>query len=472
MLLGLGTAAVSCGNGSGDETSPATTAGADLTEEATDEPEQTAPFEDLSKNGEPRPFRMLVRKNRYSYLFVDEASSDPVEYAVYRRNLQLEDLFGIRFEITEGSGSDSSEQKNFTTFLSGASNDFDLVCYDYWWNLDLQGYFANILEMPEIDPADEWWYQGWNSNVTLNGKMFSIAGDANLEMLENLEVMFFNKTQAVSFGLDLYSEVSSEKWTIDRLMEVIGIVSSGFDDGDSTNDMYGALYDVHSIGSQLYSSGIRMSDFNAERTVSLDVASSSLNIDAADKLAQMMKLPGVNYSSATARARDWTLFRNGKSLIYATALYLGKSLRAANLDFDYGILPMPKYSSEAKYVSSPYGVSVFAIPVNVRSTHESALVLNAMNFYSARRDDSLVTTFYDVVLKYQIADSVDDVRNLDLVRNSVYVDFAFIYDSFLGLHACFKNAVTSGASAATALKGALVVGRKSLDRDILSFYAE
>lgn len=166
-LFSLCAAVTGCSNQSGTETeTTSVTAEADSTAAETLPPEETVAFEDLSKNGKPREFRMLVRANRYSYLYVDDASTDPVEYSVYRRNLNLEEMFGIKFEITEGKGGNSSEQVNFTSFLAGAGAEYDLVCYDYWWNLDLKGYFENILEMPEINPEDDWWYQGWNDNVT------------------------------------------------------------------------------------------------------------------------------------------------------------------------------------------------------------------------------------------------------------------------------------------------------------------
>ena len=470
MLLGLPAAAISCStNGDGGETTVQTTAAADTDAPEETEPEMTVAVEDFSKNGQPRPFRMLVRSNRYSYLYVEEASGNPVEYAVYRRNLNLEEQYGIRFEITEGKGTKSSEKDNFVTFLAGATSDFDLVCFDYWWNLELQGMFLNILEMPEIDPDDEWWYQGWNSNVTLNGRMFSIAGDANLEMLENLEVVFFNKNIAADRSLDLYGDVNSGNWTIERMIEVINTVSSGLDDTDPTNDVYGVLYDTHSVGSQLFSAGIRMSELNADN-VNLDIASSSRNVDICDLLGRMMQLPGVDYNSATARARDWSLFRDHRSLMYATALYLGQSLRTANLDFDYGILPMPKYTVEDEYVSSPYGVSVFAIPVTVSDPHVSAMVLNAMNFASARGDDSLVTTFYDIVLKYQIADSVEDVGVLEMVRDNVYVDFAYIYDGNLGLLATFKDAMVKGTPVSAALKGRVNGAKIALEKQVTAPY--
>lgn len=430
----------------------------------TAEPEITVAVENLSEGGSPLPFNMLVRQSRYAYLFADTVNGEMLNDAVHKRNLSLEDDYGIKLSITECA----SEAAAFTSYLTGSS-DFDLVCFDYWWNLDLKGLLLNIKDMPEINTEDPWWYQGWNNNVTINGRMYSIAGDASLEMLENLEVMFFNKQMAGDRSLDLYADVSSGKWTVDRLIETVNAVSAGFDDSDTTNDLYGVMYDVHSIDAQMYSCGLKIAELTPE-SVTIDNASGTMNMDIADKLVTLMKNVGVNYSSATARARDWTTFRDSKSLIYATALYLGKSLKSAGLGFDYGIIPLPKFSEDSEYISTSYGVSVFGIPAGVNNAHNSALVLNAMNFRSGRTDDSVVTTFYEVVLKYQVANSTDDVKNLDIVKNNVYIDFAFIYN--VGVDSAYKNAIIGKSVTAAGIKAAVKSGKNTLERNILKFYTE
>ncbi|MCQ2428445.1 MAG: hypothetical protein MJ137_08640 [Clostridia bacterium] len=462
MLLSVLSACADKGGDSAETTSSPVVSTAGNTDETTAEPPLTIAVENLSSNGKPLAFNMLVRTNRYAYLFCEEPSGDLIDYAVYKRNSMIEDLYGIKISISE-----SGDAAGFSTYMNAASTDYDICVPDYWWNLDLQGFFTDILSLPEIDTSDAWWYDGWNKNVTINGKMYTVAGDASLEMLENLEVMFFNKNMAKDKNIDIYKYASDGQWTVDKCLEVINTASSGLDDSDTNNDVYGALYDVHSLDAQLYSCGLRLSEVG-ESEIGIDIANSQKTVDIAEAVTKLIGAVGTDYSSKTARARDWSLFKNGNALIYATALYLGKSLKSGNLDFDYGIVPMPKLAEEDQYISTSYGVSVFAIPVSVASTHNSALILNALNFNSANTDDSVVTTFFDVILKYQVANSPEDIENLDLVRKNVYIDFAFIYD--VGLDSAIKNAVIDKTSASVALKAAVKTAGSKIKNNIIAAY--
>lgn len=306
--------------------------------------------------------------------------------------------------------------------------------------------------------------------MTINNKLYTIVGDANLEILENIEIVFFNKAMATDRNLDLYKDVKNGDWTLARMLEVSRIAAANLDDTDTANDIYGVLYDVHSLRSQLFSAGLKLAKKGNDGTFNIDDVANVSNVNICDKVTDLFNDHSVNYSDKTARARDWTLFKNSQAMMYATALYLGQSLRSGNLDFDYGILPMPKLDKDSDYISTPYGVSVFAIPQNVTSRHASAMVLNAMSFYSSNGSGNLVETFYDLVLKYQVANSVDDVENLELVRNKVYVDFAFIYD--VGVFDCFSNAVKKNVSVTTDLNGKIKAAKRSLVNDFLKFYKD
>jgi len=452
-------------NGTPEETTEApAVATTTAAEETTGEPEPLVPVEDLSVNGQATKFNMLVRKSRYAYLYTDEQNGELLNYAVYKRNTTLEEDYGISFSISE-----QSDATGFATAMKAATDEYDLACVDYWWNLELQGLFLDIAQMEEINVEDPWWYSGWNKNVTINGKMYTIAGDANLEMLENLEVVFFNKSIAKDLNLDLYKSVSDGKWTIEEMKTAISMAASGFDDADTTNDRYGLLIDLHSADAMLYSLGMKLSEF-VDGEVSIDIASDQKNIDLTEALSAVIKTTGTKYVGTTARATDWTIFKNGTTLFYATALYIGQSMKSGNLDFDYGILPMPKLTEDAEYISTSYGVSVFGIPVTVASAHNSALIMNAMSYRSSGTDDSLVTTFYDVVLKYQIATSVEDVTNLDIVKNNVYIDFCFIYLS--SIDKTLRDSAINGTSPSTPLKATVKTAKNTLKNSIIAFYQQ
>ena len=66
-------------------------------------------------------------------------------------------------------------------------------------------------------------------------------------------------------------------------------------------------------------------------------------------------------------------------------------------------------------------------------------------------NESLTYQYYDTIVMGQVAQQPDDARMLELIRDSVYVDFAFMYDANLKLYTQFFNAVKNDSSITTLL---------------------
>ena len=56
----------------------------------------------------------------------------------------------------------------------------------------------------------------------------------------------------------------------------------------------------------------------------------------------------------------------------------------------------------------------------------SAVILDIMN---RRSGDTIVSAFYDNVLKRKVAEKPTDARMIDLAREVMYVDFGFVCES-------------------------------------------
>ena len=119
LLLALAlfaTMFVACDTPTNDGTDPSesTADGTDDTgdaEETTEEDEYVDPIdpEDLGINGRASEVNMLVRANRYYYLWMpDGTSTDTVERAVFARNDDIEVRFNVEFAIEECESSASA----------------------------------------------------------------------------------------------------------------------------------------------------------------------------------------------------------------------------------------------------------------------------------------------------------------------------------------------------------------------------
>jgi hypothetical protein len=416
-----------------------------------------------NEDGSPRDFVILVRKSRYDYIWAKETTGDRINDSAYERNMMLEELYNIRIKIAEAAEDSSAYFSN--TILAG-TGEYDLVVHDYWWGLERKGLYQNLLDFSEIDTDDSYWYTNWNKNTTINGKLFSIVGDAALEVVQNLEIVFFNKSIATDNGLDLYKTVNDNNWTIEKMLTICSATSKNLNNDNTEDDVYGALYDFHSSRSQLFAAGLVLTKPTQNGFVEI-CANTEKNINICNAVTKLIHDMNVRYDTNTARSssnKGSTIFSNGNALFYATALYLGKTLRANAPAFNYGIIPMPKYDADSDYISTTYGASVFAIPLSVNNPHMSAVVLDAMNALS---NDTIVYSFYDIVMKSQIADAPEDADMIDMARANLYVDFEFINE--LGLISAFQTAVANNANISSALKALSNVAETKLT-DLLKSY--
>ncbi len=405
------------------------------------------PAEDFSdEKGFPREFNMLVRASRYRYLYATSEDSDTVAKSAYDRNVRIEEWFGVEFSITEVADAAA----NWNTFLTGASGEYDLACFDYLYRVEEMGVLYNILELPEITLSDSWWYKGWNDVGTVNGQLYSVAGDAANEMIENMSVIFYNKKIAQDNDFELYDLVDSGNWTLAEMRELSTKIASGLDDNDSTNDVYGTMFDLHSIRMANTCFGLKLVQptENGFYELIYDSVINERNWNVILEFQDFVRNSNsVQYDGATARARETGTFTSGKALFFSSALLVGERIKNKVSGWQYGILPYPKYQSEDEYIGTVYGCSVFGIPQSVSDVHCSAVILNALNYYGA---SSNIEAFYERTIAGRVADAPDDLRMLELVRSNIVVDFAFIHDeNVMTLFQRYAWAVTNGDSPAT-----------------------
>ena len=382
--------------------------------------------EDFSINGVPRDFTMLVRSNRFHYLWVKEDGADKVQHATFQRNNIVQREFGVKINVIEGG----SYSDDWVTVLTGATGEYDIAVPDYWWLLEQQGFFLNLTDMSELEFDQDYWYDQWNSNVTINNKLYTVAGDASLEVMENIEIVFFNKMFTDALNLDMYEIVDNKEWTIDKMISIGKDVSIGLDTPDTSDDIYGAIYDIHSLRSQLFSAGLRLTEINDKGGLKL-IASDASNYTVQEKVKELIyhkttkayvdgKAPG--YTARNAVEEKAAIFET-QAVFYATAMYCGSTIN--NTNADYGVVPMPMLEEGGDYISTSYGVSTFAIPKSCNEPYFSAVILDAINYYSY---DTVVTGFYDTAMKAQVANSIYDARMMDIARDSLYFDFAWMLD--------------------------------------------
>lgn len=404
---------------SGDTESVTETDSDDSDVEETED-EKEIEIKDFSIGGVKRDYNMLVMSQRTHFMISEGASADRVEKATFERNSLISQNFGVNFKMDTTKG---DKAEDWVNMLSTSGSDLDLAAPDYWWQLERLGLFINLQDRPELDFSNSWWYAGWNNIMTVNGKQYSCVGDLNLDVWENLEMMFFNADMEAAQNADIHKMVRDGSWTVEAMKTMGKKASIGLDTNATDDDVYGVYYNYHSYAAQMFSAGLKLIDIKDNR---IDVIAQSRieNLSIFEECRDLKNDAATYFTLVGTGNGDHgnAMFENGKMMFYGSAL---KVLKYLDGGFNFGIAVMPKCEGQENYVTTGYGLCSSAIPKVAEDPNFSATILNALNYYSG---DTVVSEYYEVVLKLKSAPDVDSKEMIDIARDTMYYDLAWVMD--------------------------------------------
>ncbi|MCI8388496.1 MAG: extracellular solute-binding protein [Clostridiales bacterium] len=433
LLMGMVINIASC------QSTPSSNPGND-TNDSTDTtaPEIEKPF--LDNLGEYNfggaDFTMLVREERADDIFVEEANGDLLNDAVYERNRKIAERFNVKinsFTLPDDSNMWNSTIQNDVMSNSG---EYDVVMPDYWWGCETHGYFLNLLDYDVLEFDQPWWCKGWNDNAEVFGQLYNAAGYLSLDLIRNLEVVYFNKNLLDTLNLeDPYELVSNRKWTLDKLNEMANAALADLN-GDQTysinDDRIGYTVGCHSGRAVLASSGVQTSAKIVDGKYNVEYLNERY-IDIYNRVYTLInENDSVYYNRNDWGANDqktevYSAFMNDRVLFMGEAITMTDTLRG--MTGDYGIIPVPMFDEKQEdYITYNLGIYYMAVPVTAKNPEMSAVMLEALNAESYK---SVKNTYYDTALKGKYSRDDNTAEMLDLISDSVYFDFAFTNGSFL-----------------------------------------
>lgn len=251
----------------------------------------------------------------------------------------------------------------------------------------------------------------------------------------------YKTNAALSENGDIYQIVRDGDFTIDLYYEMCRQVSKPDENGAlGINATYGNL--SHAYGATVMMNGCGVStvkkDENGELYLNVMTESS---VKAFDKVYELMsdtqnttraelligKSPTVSSQFGFAELEE--MFVNGKGLFYNTTSTSVSILKSANLEFEFGVLPIPKYNKEQENYCctvNRYQSTGLVIPTTVPESRldEVAFALQALGFYNA----DVIRAYYQTTLQLQAVQSDDDAEMLDIVYNNRFYDIGAIYE--------------------------------------------
>lgn len=380
-------------------------------------------------------FKILIMPDRKSWSFCGEEPADSVETEIYRRNSYVEEFYGVqlKFEVGEQNSSYFNTACNQCLFSDTAQ--YDLISPDYYYGTVQNGFFIDLAAMDEIRLENPYWVKGWNDNTTVYGKNFAAAGFFTLDPVAKVETLYVNDTMAEDLDIpSLYTTVKTGGWTLEKLNQYIALAKT--ENGDSNwdfNDTYGLCANLWSGRALMVASGSQQSTFK-DGAISFDLTSEH-NVDVFEAFYKMFnETDGSYYCGGTAGsagyqpdgARDTDLFLAGRALFLAHSLAEIKTL-STDGSVKYSLYPMPKFDDQQEgYRSTILGTTIFGIMRNAKDKHMSCTLLEALCILSY---EDVLPVYYDKMLQGRYSQNPETAEMMDLIRESVWVDFLFINSS-------------------------------------------
>jgi len=381
-----------------------------------------------------RTYRILADQYCVNDFHMEEDSGDVVQSAIFNRNGTIKDRFDVNMVTTTMRHTECAAA--IQQVIAAQEDAYDLISLHAIQSGKLvpNGFFHDWKQVKYINPDQPWWNRTAVDNLSIAGQSPLIAGSMNLYYTKAIYVIYYNKNVAENYNLeDVNQLVYNGTWTVDKLMELStgrwndvnsdGKADSGDVFGFAVNKSSGATPFAYAFG--------EMSVAKNDQ----DLPVLAMNQEKwADMTNTVYKLFFENSSSSFV-SENYTdhrkMFKEGRTLffndIFQTAM---TDLR--EMEDDYGIIPLPKWNEEQKdyYTMSDGGHSECSIPMTTADTDFVGHITEAI---CAESWKAVEPAMYDVALKVKGARDKESVELIDLILESVVLDFGMVYSGGSGM---------------------------------------
>lgn len=391
-------------------------------------PEETqseySEFPDLKMDG--RVFKIM--NPEYSmerhYYIAEEETGDTLNDAAYRRNVEIEERFGISIEVFAVSDIDCYKALN--KLVSSGDNSIDLVVphpNTGITSLITEGLLYNWLDMEYVDFSKPCWNVDMQNTFKINDKLFYACGDIPITSI-GVGAILFNKQMIQELGLDNpYNYVFSGTWTIDKLIEFtkgtsIDLNGDGNMDG---NDIFGYISNSMDYG-YIWSSGLKIAQNNEEGRPVLSLLGDRLAL-VIDKMYNL--IINANTYIINDFMQSFQHFADGKALTvpWDIGTYW---MNLRTVEFDFGILPLPKLTEAQENYSNFVGAGLMGIPSNIKDPGNASIIIQAFAEGSYKY---MRPAFFGNVLYNKCLQDEESQNILEMIHSNKVYDIGFSFDS-------------------------------------------
>ncbi len=458
-----------------------TTAAADtVTEEAvTTEPEETKADDGLpNMDCGGRVFRIITTEVSDKDVFTeDHMTADPLHDAVYTRNLNVEERFKIKLDVTVDTY--QTVTNRVSRAVKSGSDEYDLV-FAHMVNgasLAQNNYVLPFEKLPYVDVSKPWWDKDIGNGFSIRNNLMMLNGDISPTSFSMTSCLYFNKNMFDKNDLEYpYQLVRDGKWTFDKLIEYTRDISQDMDgDGkitrDSDADIFGlTAYFLNVPYSFYYAAGgmlVTKDDDDVpffEPQVERDTAIYA-------KIYEAIITNKSNFETDAAfELNTIKIFVDGRAMFYDANLGHSEQFMR-EMDNDYGILPEPKFDEAQKdYQSFVNGaISMICVPTTVRAENREyvSVIIEAL----ASEAYNIVTpALKENILKRKMTRDAESADMIDIIVRHRVFDMAYA-NMFDGLGSYVRDLLRqkSETGVSSKLKGYTKQAQKKISNIVKAF---
>ncbi len=394
----------------------------------------------------------------------EEKRGEVLNDSLFARDLKIGELYDVNIEyIDYGSAAESCKAYS-SSYLAG-DHYCDLIFSTITESTTIrplitQGMLANLRDYDVLSLDKPWWSSLINEAVTYDGKQYFTSGDINPTSYISGLAMAVNTDLLADYfpEMDMYETVMNGEWTLDTLLTLSQTTRDlngdnvihtdtdflGFAYGDVACFTGGGLPELNAFftGADIPFT----TEKDGELTVSLGTEKT---LTVVEKLRQI-----IPFNSTSSRDDYMNLaFKDNRALVIQLG-FLNTTLRA--FDCMYYYLPSPKYdAAQENYrtLVNGWACAFVAIP-NTDIAEDSAFISEALAYESYK---NVRPAIYDNILMQKAARDEKSQTLLNVIIDSLYIDFGTIYE-FGGIQHLLAKAVY--------LDSPLMSGFASLERTI------
>lgn len=382
-----------------------------------------------------------------SDLTAEEETGEPLNDSVFLRNRRTEERFGI--VITSVYSSDTTNKLRAS--VMAADDDYDAVfprMYDLPALIGADLLF-NLGELPDVDLAAPWWDVKSVEALNMNGKLFGAVCDITYIDKLSTYVVYYNKNLAGDYNLDSVNEtVLDGSWTWEKMNAAARDVSNDVDgDGKMTqSDAYGVACQNDAAYIYYHAAGLLTCETDSEGYPEF-VLGEEKNLVVMQEIYDIMNDTGLFFNRQTygmSVLDAITMFIENRVLFLIRPVQTMLALR--DMQADFGIIPMPKYSeSQDDYHSAvnPYTAVLLCLPKVMGDVERSSAVIESL---AADSRYEVMPAFYDLVIGRKLVRDEQSTEMLDRIFSARVYDIGCIWnfgDFLTGIITKFDQPVAS-----------------------------